>query len=53
MTDVQEIDHASRQMALIEKCNPTNQPTGGDLVAMGGVDHLALICSNIDRTIKF
>ena len=53
MTDVQEIDHAARQMPLIEKYNPTNQPTGSDLVATGGVYHLVLICSNIDRTIKF
>ena len=53
MTDVQEIDHATGRAALIEKYNLTNQPTGSDLVATGGVDHLALICSKIDRTIKF
>ena len=53
MTDVKEIDYAAKRAALVEKYTPTNQPAGGDPVATGGVDHLALICSDIGRTIKF
>ena len=53
MTDVKETDYATRRAALVAKYTPTNQPAGGDPVATGGVDHLALICSDIGCTIKF
>lgn len=53
MPDLDTIDYDARRAALIEKYRPTNQPAGAAAVATGGVDHLALICSDIDRTIAF
>lgn len=53
MTDVAETDYAARRQALIDKYRPTNQPAGTDPVGTGGVDHLALICSDVDQTVAF
>lgn len=48
-----EPDYNAKRAALIEKYRPTDQPAGAVPVATGGVDHLALICSDIERTIDF
>ena len=53
MPAVDEIDHDAKRVALIERFKPTNQSAGGAPVDTGGVDHLALICSDIGRTIEF
>lgn len=53
MPDTQEIDYDAKRAALIERYKPTNQPAGSAPVDTGGVDHLALICSDIARTIEF
>lgn len=53
MPDSLEIDYDARRAALIEKFKPTNQPAGTDPVRTGGVDHLALICSDMEQTITF
>jgi catechol 2,3-dioxygenase-like lactoylglutathione lyase family enzyme len=47
------MDYDAKRAALIAKYKPTNQPAGSAPVATGGVDHLALICSDIARTIEF
>lgn len=53
MPDSHEIDYDARRAALIAKFKPTNQPAGSAPVQTGGVDHLALICSDMERTIAF
>lgn len=53
MPDTYEIDYEARRAALIERFKPTNQPAGSAPVDTGGVDHLALICSDISQTIEF
>jgi len=53
MSEPHEVDHDARRVALIEKYNPTNQPAGSADVCTGGVDHLALICSDVGQTIEF
>ena len=47
------MDYDARRANLIERFKPTNQPAGSDPVQTGGVDHLALICSDMERTIAF
>ena len=53
MPDTLDIDYDARRAALVGKFKPTNQPAGSDPVQTGGVDHLALICSDMARTIEF
>jgi len=53
MNDASPIDYAARRAALVERFKPTNQPAGTDPVATGGVDHLALICSDMPQTVEF
>ena len=53
MPDTFDIDYDARRAALIAKFKPTNQPAGSAPVQTGGVDHLALICSDMEQTIKF
>lgn len=53
MPDTYEIDYDARRAALVERYKPTNQPAGSAPVGTGGVDHLALICSDIGQTIEF
>ena len=53
MSETKEIDYAARREALVETYKPTNQPVGTDPVGSGGVDHLALICSDVGQTIEF
>tara|TARA_R110002167_G_scaffold75939_1_gene211854 strand:+ start:285 stop:767 length:483 start_codon:yes stop_codon:yes gene_type:complete len=53
MPDSHEIDYDARRAALVERFKPTNQPAGSAPVGTGGVDHLALICSDIAQTIEF
>lgn len=48
-----DIDYDAKRAALIEKYKPLNQPAGAVPVQTGGVDHLALICSDMERTIEF
>lgn len=48
-----ETDWDAKRAALVEKFRPTNQPAGTDPVETGGVDHLALICSDVGRTVEF
>ncbi|MCA8929462.1 MAG: VOC family protein [Alphaproteobacteria bacterium] len=47
------IDHDARRAGLVAKYRPTNQPAGAARVGTGGVDHLALICSDVGQTIEF
>ena len=47
------MDYDARRANLIERFKPTNQPAGSDPVQTGGVDHLAWICSDMERTIAF
>ena len=47
------IDHDAKRAALVAKYQPTNQPAGSAPVGTGGVDHLALICSDLEQTIDF
>ena len=47
------VDYEAKRAALIEKFRPSNQPAGAEPVGTGGVDHLALICSDIEQTIEF
>ena len=47
------VDYEAKRAALIEKYRPSNQPAGAEPVGTGGVDHLALICSDIEQTIEF
>ncbi len=53
MPDTLDVDYQARRAAIIEKYKPSNQPTGSAPVGTGGVDHLALICSDIGQTIEF
>jgi glyoxylase I family protein len=53
MPDTHEIDYDAKRAALIERFKPTNQPAGSAPVETGGVDHLALICSDIAQTMEF
>ena len=53
MLDSLDIDYDARRAALVAKFKPTNQPAGSASVQTGGVDHLALICSDMEQTIKF
>ncbi len=53
MPDKQEIDYDAKRAALEEKYRPSNKPAGSSPVGTGGVDHLALICSDIEKTIEF
>lgn len=53
MPDAVSVDYEARRAALVEKYRPTNQAAGAATVGTGGVDHLALTCSDIDQTIEF
>ena len=53
MPDTHEIDYDAKRAALIARFKPTNQPAGSAPVDTGGVDHLALICSDIAQTVEF
>lgn len=53
MPDSLDIDYDAKRAALIEKYKPLNQPAGSAPVQTGGVDHLALICSDVGQTIEF
>ena len=53
MPDSLDIDYDARRAALIEKYKPLNQPADSAPVQTGGVDHLALICSEVGQTIEF
>lgn len=53
MPDDQGVDHDAKRAALIEKYGPSNKPAGATPVGTGGVDHLALICSDLEATIEF
>lgn len=53
MPDTQNVDYDAKRAALIEKYAPSNAPAGSSLVGTGGVDHLALICSDLEKTIEF
>ncbi len=53
MSATLEIDYDAKRAAIIEKYKPSNQPAGSAPVRTGGVDHLALICSDIAQTIEF
>ncbi len=48
-----ETDWDAKRAKLVETYRPTNQPAGTDPVETGGVDHLALICSDVGQTIAF
>ena len=48
-----DTDWDARREAVVAKYKPTNQPAGSAPVQTGGVDHLALICSDVGRTIEF
>lgn len=52
-SNAMKIDHELKRAALVQKFHPTNQPAGSSSVQTGGVDHLALICSDIEQTIEF
>ena len=53
MPEPHDIDYDAKRASLIKKYEPTNQPAGSAIVATGGVDHLALICADVSRTIEF
>ena len=53
MPDNQDIDYDAKRAALAEKYAPSNAPAGSSPVGTGGVDHLALICSDMEQTIEF
>ena len=53
MTQSDAIDYEAKRARLIAKYRPTNQPAGSIPVGTGGVDHLALICSDVEQTIEF
>jgi glyoxylase I family protein len=53
MPDSLDLDYDAKRAALVEKYKPLNQPTGSAPVQTGGVDHLALICSDVGQTIEF
>ena len=47
------IVYEAKRAALADRFQPTNQPAGAVSVGTGGVDHLALICSDVAQTIEF
>ncbi len=51
--DTHAIDYDAKRARLAETYKPTNKPAGANPVGTGGVDHLALICSDVGRTIEF
>lgn len=53
MSETHDIDYEAKRSALVTKYKPTDQPVGSSNVGTGGVDHLALICSDVGRTIEF
>ena len=53
MSNLQITDYDIKRSALVKKYKPSNQPVGSSTVHTGGVDHLALICSDIEQTIEF
>ena len=53
MPDSQDVDYVARRAALVEKFPPSNAPAGSSPVGTGGVDHLALICSDLEATVTF
>ena len=53
MPDSLDLDYNAKRAALVEKYKPLNQPTESTPVQTGGVDHLALICSDVGQTIEF
>ena len=53
MNHIAEIDYDAKRAALVEKYKPSNQPAGSHPVETRGVDHLALICSDVEQTIEF
>jgi glyoxylase I family protein len=52
MSQIQR-DYDAKRAALADRYKPTNQGVGSGKVETGGVDHLALICSDVERTIEF
>ena len=53
MPDMQDINYEAKRAALVEKYAPSNELVGSSSVGTGGVDHLALICSDLEKTIEF
>jgi glyoxylase I family protein len=53
MPDMQDINYEAKRAALVEKYAPSNELVGSSSVGTGGVDHLALICSDLEETIEF
>jgi glyoxylase I family protein len=53
MTNTQNINYEAKRAALVEKYIPSNASVGSTSVGTGGVDHLALICSDLEKTIEF
>lgn len=53
MPDTLDVDYQARCAAIIEKYKPSNQLAGSGPGGTSGVDHLALICSDIGQTIDF
>ncbi len=53
MPDSHDIDYDDRRASLVAKFKPSNQPAGSAPVQTGSVDHLALICSDMEQTIEF
>ena len=53
MPQVQSLDSDAKRARLIEKYKPSDQAGGAARVGTGGVDHLALICSDLEQTIEF
>tara|TARA_R110002096_G_scaffold70291_10_gene168569 strand:+ start:377 stop:859 length:483 start_codon:yes stop_codon:yes gene_type:complete len=53
MQSLATTDFDQKRAGLVEKYRPSNQPAGAAQVGTGGVDHLALICSDVEQTIEF
>ena len=53
MPDMQDINYEAKRAALVKKYAPSNELVGSSSVGTGGVDHLALICSDLEKTIEF
>ena len=53
MSDTQDIDYDARRAALVEKFAPSDASGRSSPLGTGGVDHLALICSDLEATIEF
>ena len=53
MPQSHDIDYDAKRAALIARYKPTDQSVGTASVGTGGVDHLALICSDVGHTIEF